>query len=1381
MLSTKSLALVAIILVATAVGVCLLPEESDAASTDSPTEATVELPDGSTVTGTFQDAIIKAAENDGSTITLNDDVSIVFASKTSWTITNEVKLNLNGNTLDLSSTTYSVNIKSGGSLTIEDTSGGSISTTGSSHMLYCSSNSSLTINGGTVEFSSTSGTARSAVYLLSSSAFEMNGGEIVLKDGASDSRALYANGEVVINGGAITSTTEGTYAIYPGTKPILTIAGGDINGKVDLSKGEVTINGGTFSSVPSLDNVKVGDGHYAVVSGTTGSETMTVSDEEPGSDVVAKIGNIYFTCADGRDHAMSSIGVARDVTIYDAPSDWSYEFHLGTMGEYIVVTMNDCDPSAEVVVTTIDGCKVSKETSGTTTRYTSVLDESSARAMILETNQRFPDIDYAIDAVQSGQTIRLLKDNSLGSWTIDCDVTLDLNDQTLTLTGGSVAITVESGAALTIEDSETGGRIVSNANYTRIISGGDDSSIVLRSGTIECSSSNSKFSVIYHAGLDSSFTMEEGSIILKSAKSGHNALESFSGKCMISGGSISAEATGTYAINTSSYGTITIVSGDITGKINTDKGALITLSGGNYSEVPGLHGITVGDGKYILISESESTETMTLTETEPTEEIVATVGNIYFSNTDGRSDAIAALGIVRLATIYEAPPGWKGAFELKEMNDYIEIKMVDCDQSASMEVTAPIGCTVQITDMGDGITRYTAIVNPKDAGALIVETSTHYPEFDDAWDALVSGQTIRLLEDVTREHAMGVTKDVTIDLNGHTLTLSSQGTSPGLSISSNTLVITDTSESYSLSMNEETFEISYIGGKIVYNDKANLGAMYISGPNGKIVLEKGMIESTKQSGVTMASGLFQMDGGYVKATGNAVSLLGGGKGTYCEFVMNGGILEANGGSGIGGNGSAQPTEPGQIPYGYTTCTINGGTIYANSPGFSVGIYHPQFGTLDINGGKIISKNGAGIVIRAGNLTVDNCTIITTGTGTGTAGDSDRVIQPSPIVADTAAGYPMASEGYKAEINSGTFQADEGVPAVVDTVNETGDGSREPVLSIQSGSFSSNVAEYCSDGRTTQSDGAGDGFVIVDTPDVVVNVTADPTEVLGSGEVTISATVTGIPEGEDANYSWTVNGEALAQSEASFTTTVNETSVFTYTATLTGYGNGEEFSGSATVTVTVPVNVTFTLDDATLDTIQLEPGSTVTEFPELPEVKEGYGYIWVDPNGDVWKSDTKVEKDIVLDAMLTITDVKVRLNMNLDTEGATYTATILTSVDYVDSTIVWIDGDKQIESSAFRPSVPGDYSVYVAIIDTNDVIGYAIEEFSYDGSVQPNPDHDRPSIDTGSDDDFIPLPPVTVTEQKQSSDDETVKVVACAAAAVVATLVAAFLVMVYRKD
>ena len=48
MLSTKYLALVAFILVATAVGVCLLPEGSDAASTDSPTEATVELPDGST-------------------------------------------------------------------------------------------------------------------------------------------------------------------------------------------------------------------------------------------------------------------------------------------------------------------------------------------------------------------------------------------------------------------------------------------------------------------------------------------------------------------------------------------------------------------------------------------------------------------------------------------------------------------------------------------------------------------------------------------------------------------------------------------------------------------------------------------------------------------------------------------------------------------------------------------------------------------------------------------------------------------------------------------------------------------------------------------------------------------------------------------------------------------------------------------------------------------------------------------------------------------------------------------------------------------------------------------------------------------------------------
>ena len=53
-------------------------------------------------------------------------------------------------------------------------------------------------------------------------------------------------------------------------------------------------------------------------------------------------------------------------------------------------------------------------------------------------------------------------------------------------------------------------------------------------------------------------------------------------------------------------------------------------------------------------------------------------------------------------------------------------------------------------------------------------------------------------------------------------------------------------------------------------------------------------------------------------------------------------------------------------------TINGGTILGLNEEDSVGIYHPQKGTMVINGGTI--KGGTGIEIRSGNLTINNGTI-----------------------------------------------------------------------------------------------------------------------------------------------------------------------------------------------------------------------------------------------------------------------------------------------------------------------------------------------------------------------------------------------------------------------
>lgn len=76
-----------------------------------------------------------------------------------------------------------------------------------------------------------------------------------------------------------------------------------------------------------------------------------------------------------------------------------------------------------------------------------------------------------------------------------------------------------------------------------------------------------------------------------------------------------------------------------------------------------------------------------------------------------------------------------------------------------------------------------------------------------------------------------------------------------------------------------------------------------------------------------------------------------------ELVVNSGTIEGFY-YGITGNGDAHNTK----------ITINGGTIRALNADDSVGIYHPEKGTLEINNGTIVG--GSGIEIRSGNLTVN---------------------------------------------------------------------------------------------------------------------------------------------------------------------------------------------------------------------------------------------------------------------------------------------------------------------------------------------------------------------------------------------------------------------------
>lgn len=143
-----------------------------------------------------------------------------------------------------------------------------------------------------------------------------------------------------------------------------------------------------------------------------------------------------------------------------------------------------------------------------------------------------------------------------------------------------------------------------------------------------------------------------------------------------------------------------------------------------------------------------------------------------------------------------------------------------------------------------------------------------------------------------------------------------------------------------------------------------------------------------------------------------------GQNSYLE--VNGGEFTSRDNAVIAGNGSAK--------YAGTDIVINGGTFNGNitSAGYiACGIYQPQDGTLTINGGTFNVTNGVGVLVRAGNVEInDGVTINTTGTTAGRVGDSRVLAQCSAIYVDGAANYP----GWQANtstttVNGGTFTSD----------------------------------------------------------------------------------------------------------------------------------------------------------------------------------------------------------------------------------------------------------------------------------------------------------------------------------------------------------------------
>ena len=201
----------------------------------------------------------------------------------------------------------------------------------------------------------------------------------------------------------------------------------------------------------------------------------------------------------------------------------------------------------------------------------------------------------------------------------------------------------------------------------------------------------------------------------------------------------------------------------------------------------------------------------------------------------------------------------------------------------------------------------------------------------------------------------------------------------------------------------------------------------------------------------------------------------------------------------------------------------------------------------------------------------------------------------------------------------------------------------------------------------------------------------------------------------------------------------------------------------------------TLNDTT-SRIVIESGDVVSSelIPQLTDV-DGYvtGWFCVTTDDiDNWDSESPVTSDMnIVEMIILDTSVSASDSDPYVGDAVVLTASIPAGVYEIDS--AWfLDGEIIEEGLSLTVTESGTYT-FKALMMIEDFVAYGTETIEVEFSEKP---YVPPYI---PDDDYVPLPPTVVQESNDASDTTTI--VACAAAAVVAALMAAFLVMEYRKD
>lgn len=351
--------------------------------------------------------------------------------------------------------------------------------------------------------------------------------------------------------------------------------------------------------------------------------------------------------------------------------------------------------------------------------------------------------------------------------------------------------------------------------------------------------------------------------------------------------------------------------------------------------------------------------------------------------------------------------------------------------SFSSDVSAYVNTTEREVFEHEG-TYYVGIFKAQVVGGLKYET------FSTAISKAPAGSTVVLLKDCNAPGSgASISKNVTLDLKGKNLTLSSMTVDKG-----GNLTIKDSGNGG-----------TYNGTGVNYSLRVKRGGIFN--------LESGTLTNTSTDSLT-SNVVVWVEGGTAKKPAASTANIKGGKietkGTPVFVRDPGATVNVSGGE-LKGSGLACIAGNGSKGQGGTTINVSGGTLTANpydDTSAACGIYHPNEGTLNITGGTINVNNGVGVLMRGGEMTMTGGEINATGdaTRTGSVGDTNQKIGVSGVIFDRDANYPaVATTSIKIDGDAKVS----GAKAAVELINDNNVADAKSAFKLKGGTYSSDIS------------------------------------------------------------------------------------------------------------------------------------------------------------------------------------------------------------------------------------------------------------------------------------------------------------------------------------